>query len=99
LRSGIIGTKRFITKHLPPEKVVELRSNYQKPDGSTSSPRRNWPNLGRVVREAYNLEFSNVLAKKVLGWKPAYDFPQGAEITRRWLSFARLLPSDSDWTV
>ncbi len=99
LRAAIIGTKRIITKHLAPQTVFTLRSHYQKPSSPSPSAHRNWPNRGRVVREAFHLEFSNSRAKELLNWKPAYDFEEGAEITRTWLSFARLLPSEQDWAV
>jgi nucleoside-diphosphate-sugar epimerase len=50
------------------------------------------PDDGRVSREVFSVYFEVERAKKVLGWAPAYTFPQGAALTREWLRFARFVP-------
>ena len=52
------------------------------------------PTVNRVLRETFPVRFSNSLASEVLDWRPAYDLPRGAAVTRTWLSFARLLTAD-----
>ena len=51
------------------------------------------PNPSRIRLEAFPIEFSNASLKQTLGWKPAYDFASGAEVTRQWLEFARMIPT------
>jgi nucleoside-diphosphate-sugar epimerase len=47
-----------------------------------------WPPLGRVQRETFPIAFTNDKAKRLLGWTPEVDFPQGVAMTRRWLACA-----------
>jgi hypothetical protein len=92
LRAAIVGVKRLLTRLLLEEKKLVLKSRTQAPPpdpGLVAGP--NWPGPGRLVRETCRVKFSNELAKRVLGWKPSVSFRDGAELTRTWLAFARLL--------
>ena len=87
-KSAIKWTKESLKKQLAPEKVVALKRSTG--GGPAVSP-VNWPDEGRIRREAFPIEFSNAAAKASLGWKPAFSFQQGAEVTRLWLEFAGLV--------
>jgi len=58
---------------------------------SATADAESWPDMGRVVREDFRLEFSNTLAKQLLDWKPAFDFATGASLTRTWLEFVGMV--------
>jgi nucleoside-diphosphate-sugar epimerase len=47
-----------------------------------------WPPQGRVLRETFPIAFTNDKAKRLLGWAPEVDFPQGVALTRSWLACA-----------
>ena len=92
LRAAIAGVKPRVTSLLSEEKKLELKSRTQAPTPDPSlvaDP--NWPGPGRLVRETCGVKFSNELAERVRGWKPSVSFLAGAELTRTWLAFARLL--------
>ncbi|HZS84690.1 MAG TPA: NAD-dependent epimerase/dehydratase family protein [Stellaceae bacterium] len=91
LRSAIRWTKVNLKKALSADRVNALKNigaEHASPAAWTA-----WPDQGRIVREDFHLEFSNELAKTLLGWRPAYDFVAGAAVTRSWLEFARMLES------
>jgi nucleoside-diphosphate-sugar epimerase len=92
LGAAIVGVKRRLARLLLEEKKLLLKSRTQAPPpdpGLVAGP--NWPGPGRLVRETCRVKFSNELAKRALGWKPRVSFRAGAELTRTWLAFARLL--------
>ena len=91
-KSAITWTKETLKKRLAPEKVVSLKRSAGTGGGPASAP-VNWPDEGRIRREAFQIEFSNASAKAILGWKPAFNFQQGAAVTRLWLEFAELVPA------
>lgn len=80
---------RFWAKHPPVQPPVGLVHRLASKLGrlfSAPPPPAPWPVLGRVQRETLQVEFSNQKAKALLGWAPQVSFPQGAELTRRWLT-------------
>lgn len=50
-----------------------------------------WPPLGRVMRETFPIAFANDKAKRLLGWSPQVDFPQGVASCTAWLREEGLL--------
>jgi nucleoside-diphosphate-sugar epimerase len=89
LRSAIRWSKANLKKVLSENRVIALQSAGAEERAAIDSP---WPDMGRIVREDFHLEFSNALAKRLLNWQPAFDFPAGAEVTKSWLQFAGMLP-------
>ena len=89
LKSTIRWSKSRLKKILSANQLTALKSADGGRAGRISPPA--WPDEGRLVREDFHLEFSNALAKRVLDWKPAFDFPAGAAVTRTWLEFAGML--------
>jgi nucleoside-diphosphate-sugar epimerase len=87
LRSVITWTKVNLKKYLSADQVRSLKG--EASSGSRGVARPAWPDLGRIVREDFHLEFSNDLAKTALDWKPNYDFAAGAAVTRTWLEAIR----------
>jgi nucleoside-diphosphate-sugar epimerase len=53
--------------------------------GGWQPPVAPWPAQGRVWRETFPIRFANDKAKRLLGWSPRVDFPQGAALARAWL--------------
>ncbi len=91
-KSAITWAKETTKGFMSPEKVVAFKSKVSprpRASGGSSVPR---PNEGRIRREVFPVEFKNDLAKATLDWKPAFTFKQGAEMTRLWLEFTRLIP-------
>lgn len=89
LRTSIRWSKARLKKLLSSNQLIALQNAgavAPAPAGAAT-----WPNIGRLVREDFHLEFSNALAKELMGWKPAFDFPAGAEAARSWLAFAGML--------
>jgi nucleoside-diphosphate-sugar epimerase len=89
VRSAMKWTKTNLKKILSADRVTVLKSAGAGRSGAGAPAA--WPDAGRLDREDFHLVFSNALAKSTLDWKPAYDFPAGAAITRTWLEFACLL--------
>jgi nucleoside-diphosphate-sugar epimerase len=94
----IRGTKQLVSRRITREQKAMLKSRVQGRKARTgqaaAEPRPvRVPSEGRVVREAYRSWVANDLAKERLGWKPAYSFVLGAQRTREWLRFARLVCS------
>ncbi|MGC2414138.1 MAG: NAD-dependent epimerase/dehydratase family protein [Stellaceae bacterium] len=89
LRSAIRWSKGRLKKILSADRVIALQYAGAGPLASAEST--SWPDMGRIVREDFHLEFSNALAKQLLDWKPAFDFPAGAAMTKTWLEFADML--------
>jgi nucleoside-diphosphate-sugar epimerase len=89
LRSAIRWSKLGLKKVLTSNQVIALQN--ASPVSSASAKASPWPDMGRIVREDFRLEFSNALAKQLLHWKPNFDFAAGAAITKTWLEFARML--------
>jgi nucleoside-diphosphate-sugar epimerase len=75
------------------EKVLAFKSKLSPRQRASTGPGVPRPNSSRIRLEAFPIEFSNAHLKQTLGWKPAYDFASGAEVTRQWLEFARLIPA------
>jgi len=88
-RSGITWTKAILKRILTADQVKAAQRIVNS--GSREVARPEWPDPGRLVREDFHREFSNELAKQSLGWRPKYDFPAGAALTRTWLEFTRML--------
>lgn len=88
--------KNNLTRTLPEDRVRSLKQ-YGRPAGNRPANRdAPLPSQGRLIRECFPIRFYSDLAKQSLNWQPAYDFHRGAELTRSWLEFARLLKSDDD---
>ncbi len=89
----IRGGKELLSRHITPEHKMMLKTKLQgrrNPAPVEARPVR-MPSEGRVVREAYRSWVANDLAKTRLGWAPAHPFALGAQRTRDWLRFARLV--------
>jgi nucleoside-diphosphate-sugar epimerase len=92
LGAAVRWVKRTLTAVLSEEQKLVLKSRLQAPAGRPPTAGvPTVPDQGRLVRETCPVRFSNELAREVLGWRPAYTFSRGAQLTRSWLSFARLL--------
>lgn len=92
--AALRATKARLAKLLDDQRRVALKARFQGraagvPDDGPPRPRM--PSLGRVVREAYRPRVVSDLAKRELGWRPAFSFAEGAARTRSWLAFARLV--------
>ncbi|HKW94484.1 MAG TPA: NAD-dependent epimerase/dehydratase family protein [Methylomirabilota bacterium] len=93
----ITGSKRAAKSLLSPERLAilkDLRATTTHRDAGAGSAVV-WPDMGRVTRECMNVEFSNERARTLLGWRPRYDLPAGAALTRTWLEFANALAAES----
>jgi nucleoside-diphosphate-sugar epimerase len=89
LRSAITWTKVNLKKVISADRVMALKGGGG--GGGRSGATIAWPDRGRLVREDFHLEFSNALARDVLGWRASYDFAAGAAMTRTWLEFTGML--------
>lgn len=89
LRLAIRWSKTGLKRILSTNQVIALQ-NVAAASAAEPDPMR-WPDMGRIVREDFHLEFSNALAKQVLDWQPRFDFPAGAAVTKTWLEFAGLI--------
>jgi nucleoside-diphosphate-sugar epimerase len=93
---GAIGwTKRQLASRLSVEQKFTLKGRLQgAPAGGPAGPAPGPLDVppGRLATETCRVAFSNELAKATLGWRPAYDFAAGAELTRQWMIFAGLAP-------
>lgn len=89
----IRGAKEMLSRRITPEHKMMLKTRLQgNRNAVVPEPRPvRMPSEGRVVREAYPAWVTNDLAKAQLGWKPAHPFALGAQRTRDWLKFARLV--------
>jgi nucleoside-diphosphate-sugar epimerase len=67
------------------------RTNGSAPRATASASTIPYPDLGRVTRECFRVEFSNRKARDVLRWSPRFDLQAGARATRTWLEFAGLV--------
>ncbi|HEV6966859.1 NAD(P)-dependent oxidoreductase [Roseateles sp.] len=79
--------KRYWAEH-PPEPVGGIPARVWrklKRLAGWQPPVAPWPPLGRVMRETFPIAFSNEKARRLLGWAPRVDFPQGVALTRDWL--------------
>lgn len=93
LRHAIRWSKGRLKKILSSSQILALQGAAAA-EGATAET-TSWPDMGRIVREDFHLEFSNSLAKQLLEWKPAFDFAAGAALTRTWLEFAGMLGEPS----
>jgi nucleoside-diphosphate-sugar epimerase len=92
LNSAVVSLKTLVKNILPEEQVVGLRMLAERGPNLPPTPSfLTMPDRGRLVRETFAFEFSNDLAKKVLGWRPNYGFEEGVRLTETWLRFSRLL--------
>jgi nucleoside-diphosphate-sugar epimerase len=91
VKSTITWAKQALRARVDDEKVLLLKSRLNARSRATGPVPH--PAASRILREVFPLEFSNELLKQTLDWKPAYDFARAAEVTRRWLEFARLIPA------
>jgi nucleoside-diphosphate-sugar epimerase len=89
LRSAMRWSKSALKKMLSANQVIALQHAGAATHASGDAV--SWPDMGRIVREDFHLEFSNALAKELLDWKPAFDFSAGAAVTRTWLEFTGML--------
>lgn len=100
LRAAITGGKRVAKAFLPPERVAALKERRSTGAGGPGAggpgagSGASWPDLGRVTRECMRISFSNERARTLLGWRPRYDLPTGAAVTRSWLESSKLLSAD-----
>jgi len=89
---ALFHTKELVKKSLSGETVADIkraRAASASPSAASAATSAKWPEGGRLVRECCSVEFSNEKARRVLGWRPAFTFEQGAAMTRVWLEFAR----------
>jgi nucleoside-diphosphate-sugar epimerase len=93
LRSSIRWSKRNLKKILPANGLASLRRAGEASNQAGRATPTTCPDAGRLVREDFQLEFSNELAKQEMGWKPGFDFARGARVTGKWLEFAGLTTS------
>jgi hypothetical protein len=94
LRTLITGGKRLAKSVLPSERLTALKDRRgARPVGAAegTGAEAAWPDLGRVTRECMGIAFSNERARTELGWRPRYDLPAGAAVTRSWLESADML--------
>jgi hypothetical protein len=92
VRATIKSAKETGKKVLSPERVRQLKGQGRL-EIPKAPPRYAMPDDGRVSREVYSVYLEIERARKVLGWEPAFTFPQGAALTREWLAFARFIPA------
>ncbi len=88
------GAKELLSRRITPERKMMLKRRLQGRSNPAAVPEIRpvrMPSEGRVVREAYRAWVANDLAKARLGWAPAHSFELGAQRTRDWLRFARLV--------
>ena len=93
VKSAIVWAKETAKARMGEEKVLAFKAKMSPRPRASTGPGVPMPNPSRIRLEAFPIEFSNELLKQTLGWKPAYDFKAGAEVTRQWLEFARLIPA------
>lgn len=91
MKFTIRRSKFYLKKWLPETIVLSLASAGAANAAPNPSGSQAWPDLGRCVREDFHIEFVNGLAKRVMNWKPAFDFAAGAALTRTWLEFTGML--------
>jgi nucleoside-diphosphate-sugar epimerase len=94
LRALITGGKRLAKTVLPSEGLTALKDRRgARSVGAAESTGSEapWPDLGRLTRECMRIAFSNERARTELGWRPRYDLPAGAAVTRSWLESADML--------
>ncbi len=91
-KSAITWAKETTKGFMSPEKVASFKAKISPRPRGSSGPSVPRPNEGRIRREVFPIEFKNGLAKETLDWKPAFTFKQGAEMTRLWLEFTRMIP-------
>ncbi len=92
VRATIKSAKETGKKVLSPERVRQLKGQGRL-HIPAPPPRYAMPDDGRVSREVYSVFLEIERAKKVLNWEPSFTFPQGAALTREWLTFARFVPA------
>ncbi len=93
VKSAIVWAKETVKAQMGEEKVLAFKAKMSPRPRASTGPGVPMPNPSRIRLEAFPIEFSNELLKQTLGWKPAYDFQAGAEVTRQWLEFARMIPA------
>ncbi len=92
VKSAIVWAKQTVKAQMGEEKVLAFKSKMSPRPRASTAPSVPMPNPSRIRLEAFPIAFSNELLKQTLGWKPAYDFKAGAEVTRQWLEFAWMVP-------
>ena len=95
VKSAIVWAKETAKARMGEEKVLAFKAKMSPRPRASTGPGVPMPNPSRIRLEAFPIAFSNDLLKQTLGWKPAYDFKAGAEVTRQWLEFARLIPPNA----
>ena len=93
VKSAIVWAKETAKAQMGEEKVLAFKAKLSPRPRASTGPGVPMPNPSRIRLEAFPIEFSNASLKQTLGWKPAYDFASGAEVTRQWLEFARMIPT------
>jgi nucleoside-diphosphate-sugar epimerase len=88
---AIRSTKGVLRQVLSQESISAVKRRNIEAATDKTSARAGWPNMGRMRRETVSIQFSNEKAKTLLDWRPQYEFHRGAELTRAWLEFARLV--------
>lgn len=93
VKSAIVWAKETVKTQMGEEKVLAFKAKMSPRPRASTGPGVPLPNPSRIRLEAFPIAFSNAHLKQTLGWKPAYDFKSGAEVTRQWLEFARMIPA------
>jgi nucleoside-diphosphate-sugar epimerase len=89
----IVESKKMLLKCGRKPMIRKLKGASSLPPRAGALPPVSFPDYGRLIRETCAVRFSNAQARRLLDWRPSYDFQRGAALTRSWLEFARLLSS------